>query len=307
MSVAGDAPLFKSRSEADLLAIKHPKASSRSQGSHRSGRSRLSMTGSFVSGRGSGVGSLGPNSIRESLARTASASGSQWAAQEAAYKEAMDRHINEMEIAAGDAIKEKKQWEMYIKQCIEEEKLDIERRRYLCRDNQSFVQSQMNHNERRRQEGRKTFIENASAHEFPVFTEPPANVLAEKMKNQQNKMRTDLDHQVRTNNTLRNVAKQRERELEANQLEANRQEMAMLRELQRMKRDNEKDSLQNSWNREIRMKNIWKAIQNHQSAAGQQSQIEDFMGGGEGSQRGASAAPSLAGSGSQAGSTRRGF
>lgn len=246
------------------------------------------------------------------MARTASATGGAWAAQEQAYKEAMDRHINEMEIAAGDAIKEKKQWEMYIKQCIEEEKNDIERRRGLCRDNQAFVQSQMQHNERRRQEGRKTFIENASAHEFPVFTEPPANVLAEKMKKQQDKMRNDLDHQVRTNNTLRNVAKQRERELEANQLEANRQEMAMLRELQRLKRDHEKDSLQNSWNREIRMKHIWKAIANHQSAASNQTQIQDFMGGmdAEGSQRGhsvpaSSRVPSRVGS--QLGSTQRGF
>lgn len=224
------------------------------------------MTGSLLSG-----------SVH-SLARSASETQGQWGVQEAAYKEAMDRHINEMEIAAGDAIREKKQWNSYIKQCIQEERGDKERRRQLCKDNQSFVQKQMSFNESRRVEGRKTFIENASAHEFPVFTEPPANELEIKMRKQQAKNREDLDNQVRTNNTLRNYAKMRERELETNQLEANRQEMGMLRELQRLKRDNEKECLQTSWNREIRMKNIWKAIHHHNSAAGTSAEVDEFLG-----------------------------
>lgn len=199
-------------------------------------------------------------------------------AQDHAYREAVDRHIQEMEIAAGDAIREKRQWHKYIKQCVEEDKGDVERRRRMCKDNQDFIQNQMAHNEVRRAEGRKTFIENASAHEFPVFTEPPANELMERQIRQQGQMRNDLDLQVRTNNTLRNLAKQRERELEANQLEANRQEMSMLRELSKLKREHEKESLQSSWDRELRMKNIWKAIQGHGSAPPAASnQIQDLM------------------------------
>jgi hypothetical protein len=200
-------------------------------------------------------------------------------AQELAYKEATDRHIQEMEMAAGDAIREKRQWQKYVKQCVDDEKDDIQRRRQMFRDNQSIIQNQMAHNEVRRQEGRKQFIETASAHEFPVFTEPPANELMERQHRQQDQMRCDLDHQVRTNNTLRNLAKQRERELEANQLEANRQEMSMLRELSKVKREHEKDCLQSSWDRELRMKNIWRAIQNHSSAPPASSnQIQELMG-----------------------------
>eukprot|EP00746_Dinoflagellata_sp_MGD_P043033 gnl/MRDRNA2_/MRDRNA2_20447_c0_seq1.p1 gnl/MRDRNA2_/MRDRNA2_20447_c0~~gnl/MRDRNA2_/MRDRNA2_20447_c0_seq1.p1 ORF type:complete len:312 (+),score=52.02 gnl/MRDRNA2_/MRDRNA2_20447_c0_seq1:57-992(+) len=298
--------ISRSRSEADMAKGPgsgsppyHPKGSrsphkrSRDQrtGSERSERSRLSMTGSFLSGsQGRRNGSH-----QGSLARSFSATQSSgfMSAQELAYKEATDRHIQEMEIAAGDAIREKRQWLKYVKQCVDDERDDMERRRQMCRDNQRVVQSQMMNNEIRRQEGRKQFIESASAHEFPVFTEPPANELMERQHQQQNQMRYELDHQVRTNNTLRNLAKQRERELEANQLEANRQEMSMLRELSKVKREHEKDCLNSSWDRELRMKNVWKAIQNHSSAPPASSnQIQDLM-----ADMGASSVPaSVAGS-----------
>lgn len=283
--------ISRSRSEADVArhhskgpGSRSPSYHSRGSRSHdkhakdhrhrRTGseRSRLSLTGSFLSG----------GSDRGSLARSLSATTSNFgmSAQDLAWREATDRHIQELEMAAGDAIREKRQWLKYIKQCAAEDKSEVERRKQMCKDNQTVVQNQMAHNEIRRREGRKSFIECASAHDFPVFTEPPANELAEQMHRQQCKMRADLDQQVRTNNTLRNLAKLRERELEANQLEANRQEMSMLRELSKVKRDHEKDCLQSSWDRELRMKNVWKAIQNHSSAPPAASnQIQDLMDG----------------------------
>lgn len=192
------------------------------------------------------------------------------AKQEAAYREAMDRHINEMEMRAAQAVGERQEWEGHIKQCLVQEREDLNRRRALCSENQDFVKQQMNFNEAKRNQGRKTFIENASAHDFPVFTEPPENELREQMRNQQQRMRQDLDQQVRTNNTLRNIARQRERELEHNQLEANRQEMAMLRSLDNSKKQQQKEVLSSAWNRDIRMRNIWRAIDGHGNAASQQ-------------------------------------
>merc|ERR1712118_484083 len=58
---------------------------------------------------------------------------------------------------------------------------------------------------------------------------------------QQAKFRNDLDFQVRTNNALREMSRQKERELENSQLDANRSE--------------------------VKMKGIWKAIENHTNAA----------------------------------------
>merc|ERR1711959_347550 len=88
---------------------------------------------------------------------------------------------------------------------------------------------------------------------------------------QQARVRADLDEQVRTNNTLRNLQKRRERALEADQLQANRMEMAMLREAERAKKSYDKEALATAWNSEIRMKNIWKAIDSHNKVGSQAS------------------------------------
>jgi len=214
--------------------------------------------------------------------------------EELAYREAMDRHIGEMEQRAAMAVFEKQEWEGHIQNCLMQEKDDIRRRRDLCEANSDFIKKQMEWNSGKRQEGRKTFIECASAHDFPVFTEPPENELQEQMRNQQQRLKSDLDTQVRTNNTLRNLARQRERELEHNQLEANRQEMAMLRSLDKSKKDHQKEVLSMAWNRDIRMRNIWKAIDGHANAPSKVSTGLAEMVQMDGSQP--PATPSLAGS-----------
>merc|ERR1711865_1176286 len=53
------------------------------------------------------------------------------------------------------------------------------------------------------------------------------------------------------------------RAVETDQLSANRMEMAMLREAERAKKSYDKEALATAWNSEIRMKNIWKAIDSH--------------------------------------------
>lgn len=193
--------------------------------------------------------------------------------QEQAYKEAMDRHITEMEIRASESIQERRQWESHISRCLQQERQDIEKRRALCKENSDFLQQQMHWNEQKRCEARKTFVEGASAHDFPNFSEPPEADLKKVIRTNQGKVRSELDQQVRTNNTLKNMARRKERELERSQLDANREEMQMLRGVELAKRQHEKESLSTAWNREIRMKNIWKAIEGHQNATSQESQI----------------------------------
>eukprot|EP00913_Durusdinium_trenchii_P010497 g9842.t1 len=74
-------------------------------------------------------------------------------------------------------------------------------------------------------------------------------------------VRQSLDDQVRTNNTLRNLAKQKDLALELSQLQANREELAMLRNADRAKKAFDRETLATAWNADIRMKNIWKAIE----------------------------------------------
>jgi len=196
--------------------------------------------------------------------------------REAAYKEAMDRHISAMEARANEVVQEREHWQEHVQACLEQERDEIQQKRMRNQQNLYFLQHQMALGEQKRKEQRKEDIATASAHEFPKFTEPDPTELRDFKTGQQSRMRSDLDDQVRTNNTLRNLAKQRERALEVNQLETNRQEMTMLRNAERAKKAYDREALATAWNSEIRMKNIWKAIESH-SKVGSNPDMADGM------------------------------
>jgi hypothetical protein len=183
--------------------------------------------------------------------------------REIAYKEAMDRHITEMEARTTEAVKEKEAWSSHVNDCLAQERDEMQIKRQRAQQNQYFLRQQVQWREMQKKDQRKDEIIAASAHDFPKFTEPAAQELKDFQSGQQARMRADLDEQVRTNNTLRNLQKRRERAVEVDQLEANRMEMAMLREADRAKKAYDKEALATAWNSEIRMKNIWKAIDSH--------------------------------------------
>lgn len=202
--------------------------------------------------------------------------------QHFAYKEALDRHITEMEIRASEAVKEREQWENHISRCLQQEKEDFDKKRMLNMENQDYIHQQMRWNEEARHDQRRHLVDIASAHDFPHFSEPPEAQLREVLKDQASKFRGDLDFQVRTNNALRDMARAKERELENSQLDANKNEMAQIRSAERNRKEADKHALTNSWNQEIRMKGIWKAIENHTNAAAHSVPLE---GGGQLDQR----------------------
>lgn len=183
--------------------------------------------------------------------------------REVAYKEAMDRHISEMEARASEAVREKESWHSHVNDCLAQERDEINDKRSRYQQNQYFLRQQVQWAEKKKKDQRREDIVAASAHDFPKFTEPADAEMKNYIAGQQARMRQDLDEQVKTNNTLRNLHKQRERALEVDQLQANRAEMAMLREAERAKKAYDKEALATAWNSEIRMKNIWKAIDNH--------------------------------------------
>jgi len=189
------------------------------------------------------------------------------AKQEAAFREAMDRYLTEMEIRASEAIADKRQWEEHLERCLQQERNDMERKKGLCKENSDFVQQQMEWNKRKFRQDRLSYIESASAHEFPQFTEPADAELRRVMKERQRQMRAELDLQCRTNNALKTIERNRERELEYAQMVANRNEMATQERNENNAKTMERETLTGSWAREVRMKNIWKAIENHTQAA----------------------------------------
>jgi len=189
--------------------------------------------------------------------------------KEVAYKEAMDRHICAMEARAAEAMQERNAWDGHMADCLQQEREEIHSKRSRAQQNLHYLQHQMQMAEDKRREQRREDVEAASAHEFPHFAEAEASEKKDFVKGQRSRMKADLDEQVRTNNTLRNLAKQRERTLEVNQLQANREEMAMLRNAERAKKVYDREALATAWNSEIRMKNIWKAIDSHNKVGSQ--------------------------------------
>jgi hypothetical protein len=193
--------------------------------------------------------------------------------RELAYKEAMDRHIAAMEARAAEVVAEKESWSQHVSDCLDQERDEIQSKRVRNQMNLHFLQHQMNLGEEKRKEQRREDIESASAHDFPTFSEVKPEEKKDFVKGMQARVKQDLDDQVRINNTLRNIAKQRERILEVNQLEANRQEMAMLRNAERSKKAYDREALATAWNSDIRMKNIWKAIESHNKVSSHPPQV----------------------------------
>ena len=79
-------------------------------------------------------------------------------------------------------------------------------------------------------------------------SQTPASLLNEADLNKvihtsQSKVRTELDQRARTKNTLKNMARRKERMLERSQLDANRKEIQMLRGEELAKRHHEKEVL----------------------------------------------------------------
>lgn len=205
-----------------------------------------------------------PSGVRQTSTLT-----SQQFKREVAYKEAMDRHISEMEARASEAVREKDEWHNHVNDCLSQERDEMQVKRSRAQENQHFLRQQVQWQEKHKKEQRRDEIA-ASPNDFPKFSEPPAgNEMKEFVSGQQARMRADLDEQVRTNNTLRNLQKRRERDLEEDQLQANRMEMAMLREADRAKKAYDKEALATAWDSEIRMKNIWKAIESHNKVGSQ--------------------------------------
>merc|ERR1719272_2695903 len=187
-----------------------------------------------------------------------------------------------MENRASEVVQEKEAWSGHVNDCLNQERDEMQVKRSRAQQNQYFLRQQVQWREKQKKEQRKDDIVAASAHDFPKFTEPAEKEMKEFVAGQQSRMRSDLDEQVKTNNTLRNLQKRRERAVETDQLSANRMEMAMLREAERAKKSYDKEALATAWNSEIRMKNIWKAIESHNkvgsSAATGGAQVLDVSG-----------------------------
>ena len=197
------------------------------------------------------------------------------ARQELAYREALNRHLNLLEYRAGEAIKGRQDWESHIYSGLEQEADEFRNRRKLSGEVAKFVSQQILWNEAKKSEERHFAIAAASSHDFPAFSEPPESVLTVKQK--QKMMRGALDTQVRMNAALKDLAKEKERQIEEAQRAANLKELESIKSREEKKRLDEKRQLAESWNREVKIKHIWKAIEDHATVPAGKSPLLDAL------------------------------
>jgi|Transcript_10600 hypothetical protein len=188
--------------------------------------------------------------------------------QETVFNQCMNRYIKDLEVEAKEATVEQEWMKNKIKDGHQQERDEKDRKRTMEKENQEKVRAQIEENKGRRADSRKTFVESASAHNFPLFTETfiSQDEVDEYRKNVKKQFREELDRQQKTTQTLKNVIQKQDQIYAAEKRESN---------IRTMQKDHKKEhddkiakgqEMMRVWDRDIRLKNIKNAILNGKDA-----------------------------------------
>jgi len=174
----------------------------------------------------------------------------------------MDRHIRELERDATQAVTASHTWKATVQGGFDEENNERNRRRKAAEDNQNLLMMQMESNKSRRAEGRRDYIHACSSHSFPLFTETFIDVeeYARIQKAQREHWRVELDAQKVTNDMLRNIEEKKVRDLAERKQRENVSTMTKERGLVQSRIMRTDSELVKSWDRDVRLKTLRKAM-----------------------------------------------
>jgi len=184
--------------------------------------------------------------------------------QDHVQNSAMDRYVADLQVEAQDAVKATAHWERKVAEDKGEEKNETSRRRELAQRNQHELRAQIEENKMRRAEDRREFIEAASSHSFPLFTETFISLdeYNAYRDNQKKIFRQELDDQMTCIKTMKNLQAKQDRDHAHAKHVQNISELTRSRQDERDRRVQVASKMVNSWDRDIRMHNIKKAILN---------------------------------------------
>jgi len=176
--------------------------------------------------------------------------------------EAMERYVQSLERDAKVAAQERRVWGSTVQGSLDEEKKEGHRRREKERENQVLLQRQIEANKSQKAETRKEYIEAASTHSFPLFTETfiSEDEVNAWRKQEKEKWREELNQQLVTTKLLRNIEEKKHRD---NALRRNEESIAnTIRErgIERERLQRQGRELREAWDREVRLKSIKEAI-----------------------------------------------
>jgi hypothetical protein len=191
--------------------------------------------------------------------------------QEHVFNQTMNRYIQDLEVEANEANVEQEFIKQKIRDGHQAEVDEKDRKRILAKQNQDQVRAQIEENKNRRADTRKKFVESASAHNFPLFTETyiSQDEVDEYRADVKKNFRAELDLQQKTTQTLKNILVKKDQIYASAKLAANIKTMQDDHKKEHHHRVAQGQEMMRVWDRDIRLKNIKNAILNGKDATTQ--------------------------------------
>jgi len=177
-------------------------------------------------------------------------------------EEAMNRYVNSLQGEAKVARQDQQNWGTTIRSAMDEERAEARRRRDGERRNQELVLRQIEGNKSSKTELRKEYIEAASLHSFPLFTETfiSEKEVEEVRKQQKEQWREELNQQLITSKMLRNLEEKKHHDHARQNIRDSIKNTVKERGIERDRLVRQGRDLVEAWDRDVRLKSIKEAI-----------------------------------------------
>jgi hypothetical protein len=176
--------------------------------------------------------------------------------------QAMERYKRELAKNATTERTLMQNYEVKLKTNVDDEKLEADIKKAREVQNQNEIMQQIERNKTRRAHERREHIENASSHAYPLFSETfidEAEVQRIR-KNQRERWREDLNHQMVTQDVLKNIEAVRHRDLVQQQKTKHLVSMQRERGLEQQRLRRQGKELVAAWDKDLQLKSFRKAV-----------------------------------------------
>lgn len=175
---------------------------------------------------------------------------------------AMDKYVRNLEAEAKAAAIHNDHWKRRMTAGVHEERDEVFRQRKLEGENLSQLRQQIEENKARRAETRKEYIEAASSHAFPLFTETFISLdeVNEYRHKQKMTFRSELDAQLQCINSMKNIQKHKDQVMADRRHKENVKSMSKGRHEEHSRAKQLGADLVKAWDRDVRLKSIRAAI-----------------------------------------------
>lgn len=190
--------------------------------------------------------------------------------QDHVHNQSMNTYIKDLEKEAKEAAVQNEWAKQKIKDGLQQEVDEKAKARRLAEENARVVQQQIEENKGRRANTRKSFVEAASAHNFPLFTETfiSQDEVEQYRKDVKVNFRKELDQQHKMTQTLKNILVKKDRIYAAEKMATNIKKMQDDHAFDHVEKIRKGNEMMSHWDRDVRLKNIKNAILSGKDATG---------------------------------------